>query len=96
MGCPRGGSHNWRPVDRSYKGTILDQCTKCGQYKENISLPGILAIGVVVVIILILILHFFGYFESLRTKENNVPAQVESSQHRPTLDVPSVQALSGH
>jgi hypothetical protein len=58
MGCPRGGSHNWRNHDRRHSdGSVFQQCSKCLQTREHN--PVLKAIVIAIVIIVILIIGYY-------------------------------------
>lgn len=60
MACPKGGSHNWRNVDRPYKdGSVLQQCRKCSQFRESHFVLKLVVVGIVLTAIVFGIIYYF-------------------------------------
>jgi hypothetical protein len=58
MGCRKGGSHNWRNVDRPYKdGSVLQQCRKCSEFRETNQVLKMIVVAVIVIAIVVFVVY---------------------------------------
>lgn len=93
MGCPEGGSHEWRNKDRRHiDGSTFQQCRKCLEVRENNPILKAIIIAIVIMALLYGLHKWNEHADSSNSQQNRI--RTMSSQLENHSQIPQVLSLA--